>query len=100
LVEHTAENRGVAGSIPALAIPSWAVLAPTFRRLPIVAGLAAAFLLTVGSTTAFAASEPTAEDIHTLDMPSPEWLTSELKAKIVAAGTKGLEVELRPNAAG
>jgi hypothetical protein len=24
LVEHTAENRGVAGSIPALAIPPWA----------------------------------------------------------------------------
>src|SRR5688500_807898 len=68
------------------------------RRLLIVAGLAAAFLLAVGSTTAFASSEPTAEDVHTLDMPSPKWLTSELKAKIVAAGTKGVEVELRPNA--
>jgi hypothetical protein len=68
------------------------------RRFLIVAGLATVWLLFLSATPAMASSDPTAEDVRTLDLPSPEWLTDELEAKIVAAGTKGVEVELRPNA--
>jgi hypothetical protein len=68
------------------------------RRFLFVAGLAAALLLALSAPTAFASSDPTAEDVHTLDQPRPAWLTDQLEAKIVAAGTKGVEIELIPNA--
>jgi hypothetical protein len=68
------------------------------RRLLIVAGLAGAWLLFLSTATALGSSDPTAEDVHTLDMPRPGWLTDELEAKIIAAGAKGVEVKVRPNA--
>jgi hypothetical protein len=68
------------------------------RRLLIVAGLAGAFLLAAGAGTAFASSDPSAEDLRTLDQPRPAWLTDDLEAEIVASGTKGVEVEVAPNA--
>src|ERR671936_477758 len=58
------------------------------RKLLNVAGLAAAMLLVVGAGVA------RADDARTLDLPRPSWLTDELQAKIVAAGTKGLEIPL------
>jgi hypothetical protein len=70
------------------------------RKLLIVAGLLAAMLLATGVSTAAASTDPTAEDLRTLDQPRPAWLTDELERKIVAAGSKGLEVELgKPSAA-
>jgi hypothetical protein len=72
------------------------------RKLLIVAGLAAAVLLAVG--TSIAAADVTSGDaggeVGTLEQPRPAWLTDELEAKIVASGTKGVEVNLgpRPNA--
>ena len=70
------------------------------RKLLAVAGLAAALLL-VGATTAAtgATTEATSDDAHTLDLPRPAWLTDDLEAQIVASGTKGVEVNLGPNAA-
>src|SRR5688572_26718574 len=70
------------------------------RKLLMVAGLTAAIMLVLGAGAASAATDPTAEDLRTLDQPRPAWLTDELERKIVAAGSKGLEVELgRPDAA-
>jgi hypothetical protein len=68
------------------------------RRLLTIACLALALLL-LGAAPAIAGStEPSAEDVHTLDQPRPAWLTNELEAKIVAAGPRGVELA-RPNAA-
>jgi hypothetical protein len=71
------------------------------RKLFVVAGLLAATLLVLGTGLggAATASEPTSEDIGTLDQPRPAWLTSDLESKIVASGTKGVEVRFAPNAA-
>jgi hypothetical protein len=72
------------------------------RKLLIAAGLAAAVLLVGGASIAAAGSTNagTEGELGTLDQPRPAWLTAELEAKIVASGTKGLEVNLgpRPNA--
>ena len=70
------------------------------RKLLAVAGLAAVLLL-VGATSAAtgATTEATSDDAHTLDLPRPAWLTDDLEAQIVASGTKGVEVNLGPNAA-
>jgi hypothetical protein len=35
-----------------------------------------------------------ADDVRTLDLPRPSWLTDDLQAKIVAAGRQGLEIPL------
>lgn len=69
------------------------------RKLLLVAGLAAAILLVAGASSATADSTATASEgeLGTLDNPRPAWLTDELEAKIIAAGTKGLEVNLGPN---
>jgi hypothetical protein len=70
------------------------------RKLLTIAGLIAAMLLVLGVTAAPASTDPTAEDVGTLDQARPAWLTDELEAKIVAAGPQGLEVSLgKPNAA-
>jgi hypothetical protein len=68
------------------------------RRLLTVAGLAAALLLAMGSTAAFGSTEPGEGSLRTLDLPRPAWLTDALEAKIIAAGTKGVELA-RPDAA-
>jgi hypothetical protein len=72
------------------------------RYLITVAGLLAAFLLLAGPSAALADGT-----IGTLDQPRPAWLTPDLEAKIVAAGTKGVEVSfakggatLEPNCLG
>ena len=69
------------------------------RKLLLVASLAAAILLVAGASSATADSTATASEgeLGTLDNPRPAWLTDELEAKIIAAGTKGLEVNLGPN---
>ena len=66
------------------------------RKLLTVAGLAAAFLLLAG---AGGASASTGGTLITLDQPRPSWLTDRLEAQIVAAGPKGVEVPLAPQAA-
>jgi hypothetical protein len=60
------------------------------RKLLTVVGMATALLLLSG-VTASAADDGTA---NTLELPRPAWLTDELEAEIVAAGPKGLEVQL------
>jgi hypothetical protein len=66
------------------------------RKLFSFIGLAALVLLIAGVSIAAGESTTTAtqEDLRTLDQPKPDWLTDELEAEIVAAGTKGVEVEL------
>jgi hypothetical protein len=65
------------------------------RKLFTAAGLAFAILLVAGAS--MAAAEPAEEgSLRTLDQPRPSWLTDELEAKIVASGTKGVEVNLGP----
>jgi hypothetical protein len=67
------------------------------RKLFTVAGLAATMLLVSGASAAVAGStEPTAEDLVTLEQPRPSWLTDDLEAKIIAAGPEGVEVTLTP----
>jgi hypothetical protein len=67
------------------------------RRILAATGLTAALLLVGGASIALAGSaEGTSETPGTLDQPRPAWLTDELEAKIVASGTKGLEVDLGP----
>jgi hypothetical protein len=67
------------------------------RKLFTVAGLAGAMLLVAASVAAAGSSSAGAEgDLGTLDQPRPAWLTDQLEAKIVASGTKGLEVNLGP----
>ncbi len=70
------------------------------RRLLMLAGLVAALGLLAGAGIATADEDGvTAEDVQTLHQPRPAWLTKELEAKIIAAGPKGVEIELQPNAA-
>ena len=72
------------------------------RKLILVAGLAAALLLLGGTNATLAAPSEASEEgtLNTLSKPRPAWLTSELEARIVAAGTKGVEVAIpKPNAA-
>jgi hypothetical protein len=61
------------------------------RRLFTVAGLAAAMLLAAG---VYGAAAGSGGSIGTLQQARPAWLTSELEAKITAAGTRGVEVPL------
>ena len=66
------------------------------RKLLTAAGLAGVLLVS-GASAAAAESTDTAPDgAPTLHQPRPAWLTDELEAKIVAAGAKGLEVNLGP----
>src|SRR3954452_11044175 len=58
------------------------------RKLLLVAALAASALLLGGG----AASAADGQDIRTLDLPKPAWLTGDLEARIVAAGPQGLAV--------
>jgi hypothetical protein len=58
------------------------------RKLFMAALLAASFL-TIGGASAALAS-----DAITLPQPKPPWLTDALQAKIVASGTRGVEVPL------
>jgi hypothetical protein len=69
------------------------------RKLLTVAGLSAALLL-IGGTSLGLATTGTKSDgqLRHLAQPRPSWLTPELEAKIIAAGPKGLEVKLAPNA--
>jgi hypothetical protein len=66
------------------------------RKLFVVAGLAATLLLLAGTSVAAAASTDVSATgtLTTLPQPRPAWLTDQLQAKIVAAGTKGVEVPL------
>ena len=69
------------------------------RRLSMLAGLALALMLVSGAGVATAETKDvTAEDVHTLQQPRPSWLTNELEAKIIAAGPRGVEIELTENA--
>jgi hypothetical protein len=56
------------------------------KLLPVA--LTAAMVLLAGgtSTAAGSSTEPTAEDLVTLDQPRPAWLTEELEAEVTAAG--------------
>jgi hypothetical protein len=58
------------------------------RKLLLVAALAASALLLGGG----AASAADGQDVRTLDLPKPAWLTDDLEAQIVAAGSEGLAV--------
>src|SRR5437588_5107877 len=58
------------------------------RKLFTVVGLMAATFLVVGAGVA------RADDVRTLDLPRPSWLTDQLQAKIVATGPQGLEIPL------
>ncbi len=73
------------------------------RKLLAAAGLVAAFLL-AGLAGAVANAETgSSSDPTTLDLPSPDWLTSQLEAQIVAAGPRGIDVPaatLDPNCIG
>src|SRR3954447_3375021 len=60
------------------------------RKLLVVAGLLLAFVLGAGPGTAVAATS--SGGVTTLPQPKPGWLTPDLEAKILAAGSKGVEV--------
>src|SRR3954471_18942415 len=60
------------------------------RKLLVAAGLLLAFVLGAGPSAAVAATS--SGDVITLPQPKPGWLTAALEAKIVAAGSKGVEV--------
>jgi hypothetical protein len=67
------------------------------RKLLLAAGLAGILLVSGASVAAANTSETTSDsEIGTLDQPRPAWLTDELEAEIIAAGPKGLEVNLGP----
>ena len=61
------------------------------RKLLIVAGLLLAFVL--GAAPSAAVADTSSGDVSTLPQPKPSWLTSDLEAKILAAGSKGVEVK-------
>src|SRR4051794_41980697 len=62
------------------------------RKLLVAAGLLLAFVLCAGPGTAVAATS--SGDVITLPQPKPGWLTPDLEAKILAAGSNGVEVRL------
>src|SRR5256885_8358912 len=74
------------------------------RKLLIVAGLLLAFVL--GAAPSAAVADTSSGDVSTLPQPKPSWLTSDLEAKILAAGSKGVEVRfdngttIQPNCLG
>lgn len=69
------------------------------RKLLTVAALTAALLLLSGAGSGLAASGTSTDGtLITLDQPRPSWLTDRLEAQIVAAGPKGVEVPLAPQA--
>jgi hypothetical protein len=70
------------------------------RKTLMAAGLAAAILLLAATSASFAASSDATDEgtLTTLEQPRPAWLTDELEAQIVAAGPKGVEVALGPQA--
>jgi hypothetical protein len=61
------------------------------HKLLTVAALVAA-LATIGGVTAAAAAAD--QGAPTLDQPRPSWYTADLEAGILAAGNKGVEIEL------
>jgi hypothetical protein len=69
------------------------------RKLITIAGLSAVLLLVAGASLGLATTGAKTEgSLGNLAQPKPSWLTPELEAKIIAAGPKGLEVTLAPNA--
>ena len=54
--------------------------------------LVASFALAGFATPAVASSDAGGGDVVNLSQPRPDWLTPNLEAKIMAAGTKGVEV--------
>ena len=66
------------------------------RKLLTVAGLAVAMLLLVGTGAAAGSADSgsDAQAVGTLDLPKPAWLTDDLEAQIVAAGSKGVEIPM------
>ena len=69
------------------------------RKLLTVAGLSAALLLIGGASLGLATTGTKSDgQLRNLAQPKPSWLTPELEAKIIAAGPKGVEVALNPNA--
>ena len=64
------------------------------RNVFVGVALAAAFAVVALAGGAAAAGE----QVTTLPLPKPAWLTGELEAKIVAAGPKGVQVPLGPAA--
>jgi hypothetical protein len=60
------------------------------RKLLVGAGVLLAFVLGAGPGAALAAAS--SGDVSTLPQPKPGWLTPGLEAKILAAGSKGVEV--------
>src|SRR3954453_17400056 len=62
------------------------------RKLLVGAGLLLAFVLGAGPRAAVAATS--SGDVITLPQPKPGWLTPDLEAKILAAGSNGVEVRL------
>jgi hypothetical protein len=62
------------------------------RKLLSSAGLIAALVI------ALSAAPAQADEPRTLDQPKPSWLTSSLEAKIMAAGTRGVDVRFPADA--
>src|SRR4051794_14309510 len=60
------------------------------RKLLVGAGLLLAFVLGAGPSAGVAATSSGA--VITLPQPNPGWLPPDLEAKIVGAGSKGVEV--------
>jgi hypothetical protein len=73
------------------------------RKMLAAAGIVAAFLLAGLAGAAAHAESGSSSDPTTLDLPSPDWLTPQLEAQIVAAGPRGVDVaaaQLEPNCLG
>jgi hypothetical protein len=62
------------------------------RKLLAAAGIVVACLLAGLAGAAAHADTGSSSDATTLDLPSPDWLTPELEAQIVAAGPRGVDV--------
>jgi hypothetical protein len=63
------------------------------RKLPAAACLAAAFA-SIGGVSGASAEESTESGAPTLAQPRPSWYTDALEARILAAGSEGVEIEL------
>jgi hypothetical protein len=68
------------------------------HKLLVAASVVILLLAAGGGVAAAEPADTNADDIGTLDVQRPAWLTADLEAKIVAAGPKGLEIA-KPNAA-
>src|SRR3954452_23478326 len=76
------------------------------RKLFFAVATCAVLAVAGGGAAATASADSGSGDIQTLPQPRPAWLTDSLEAKILAAGSKGVEVRfdkgtaLEPNCLG